>query len=141
MTPAQLSTFKTAILANAASYNIADHGSITAWFNTSSGAGFYWRSLIPIAELNTAIVWTEFAALSALLQTTYMAMITAGAVDATSANIRGGFSTVFLGTSLTNLTALAKRVPTRLEALFTNANVCSLTGTCSNTDVAAALAS
>lgn len=140
MTPAQLTTFKAAIALNAASYNQADLGSVATWFNTSSGAGFYWRPSITIAELNTAIVWSEFAALTALLQNTYMAMIQAGVVDATSLNIRNGFSTIFSAVSLTNLTAIAKRVPTRLEALFTTANLCSAPGlTASNSDVIAAI--
>lgn len=142
MSAAQLLTFKTAIQANAGSYNVADLGSVSNWFNASSGTGFYWRANISTAELNTAIVWSEFALLSALLQNTYAAMISSGFVDATSTNIRNGFSTVFVGVSLTNLAALAKRIPTRLEALFTTSNLCSAAGlSASNTDVAAALAS
>lgn len=132
MTPAQLTTFKTAINgdANLAADRAAGrHGVIAAYYN-AAGAGSIWRPSISVAELNTAIVWSEFSVLSALLQGTYSAMTQGGFVDATVGNIRNGFSTVFgVGTtSRANLLALAARVPTRFEALFTVANVCSLFG-------------
>jgi hypothetical protein len=131
MTPAQLATFKAAILADpnlAAARAAGDHGAIATYYN-ANGTGFVWRPSVPVSEVNTAIVWSEFAVLSALLQTTYMAMIQGG-LDATSANMRGGFTTVFgpATASRANLTALAQRTPTRFEALFTASNVSTVFG-------------
>lgn len=144
MTPAQLTTFKNAILsdANLAAARLAgDHGAISTYYN-GNGVGNIWRPYIAVSELNTAIVWSEFAALSVQFQNCYFALIQGGAVDATKVNIRNGFGTVFTGTSLTNLTALAQRLATKFEALFTTANVCVLFAqTVTPTDVAAALGS
>ena len=145
MTPAQLTTFKAAILADAnltALRSANEHGQIAAYYN-AAGTGSIWRPSISISELNTAIVWSEFASLSTALQVTYQVIVATGTVDATSANIRAGFSTVFAGkTSLTNLTAIAARTPTVLESLFTTANVCSVFGQqVSAADVAKAMAS
>jgi hypothetical protein len=72
-------------------------------------------------------------------QNAYLALIQ-GAIDATNANIRAGFGAIFGGTSVTNLTALAQRVPTRFEALFTTAQVSAAFGqSVTVADVAAAL--
>jgi hypothetical protein len=143
MTPAQLATFKAAILADFPSPAArADHGAVAAYYN-ANGTGFIWRPSISVSEMNTAVVWSEFAVLSALLQSTYMAMVQGG-LDATSANMRGGFTTVFgpATASRANLTALAQRTPTRFEALFTASNVTQLFGyQVTPVDVAAALGS
>lgn len=132
LTSAQLTTFASAINTDTGVNGlIATHGwpAIADYYNTSAGTGSVWRPCIEIPELNTAIIWSEFSGLTVALQNTYLAMTADGSVDATSSNIRSGFSTVFSGkVSLTNLTAIASRVPTRFEALFTTANVCSLFG-------------
>lgn len=144
MTPNQLTTFKTAILANAALASAraaGDHGAITAHYNANNG-GAIWRPDLSTAELNTAIVWSEFAALTTGLQNTYLAVIAPGTVDATSANVRGAFTTVFAANtvSLANLVTLAQRQPTRFEALFTTAQVSTMYGqSVSVADVTAAL--
>jgi len=144
MNAAQLTAFKAAILADsslAAARTAGDHGAIAAYYQ-GAGSGTVWRPVVTTAELNTAIVWTEFIALSVQVQNAYIALIQAGSVDATSANVRAGFSAIFTGTSLANLTAIAKRVPTRFEALFSVANVCSVFGqTVAAADIAAALGS
>jgi hypothetical protein len=131
LTTAQLQTFKTAILGDGnltAFLSAGDMTSIAAYYN-SPGTGFIWLPSITTSLLNDAIVWSEFASLTVAQQNTYMAMIVVGTVDATQANIRTGFSTIFSGkTTLSNLTALAQRVPTRFESLFTLSNVCSLFG-------------
>jgi hypothetical protein len=145
MTPAQLATFKAAILADpnlATARANGDHGAIANYYN-AAGAGFIWRPSISVSEMNTAVVWSEFAVLSALLQSTYMAMVQGG-LDATSSNMRGGFTTVFgpATASRANLTALAQRTPTRFEALFTASNVTTVFGyQVTPVDVAAALGS
>lgn len=130
LTTAQLATFKADIQTNqAANLAAGNHGAIALYYN-SAGTGTVWRPNIDVSELNTAIVWSDFAALTVAKQNTYLAMITAGFVDATNANIRAGFTTVFGGgsQSLTNLTALAQRVPTRFEQLFTTSQVSATFG-------------
>jgi hypothetical protein len=131
LTPTQLATLKSAMLADAnltAFVAAGNDGAIAAYYN-ATGAGNLWRPIITVSELNTAIVWSEFAGLTVALQNTYLAMVVVGSVDATNVNIRNGFSTVFTGkTSLTNLSALAQRVATRLEALYAVANVCPIFG-------------
>jgi hypothetical protein len=144
MTPSQLSTFKTAITGDAnvaAALAAGDHGAIAAYYN-GAGAGTIWRPSIAVSELNTAIVWSEFVALTQGQRDAYFALTNGATIDATNANIRAGFSAIFAGTSLTNLTALAKRVPTRFEALFATSQVSQVFGqTVSVADVAAALGS
>jgi hypothetical protein len=129
MTPAQIATFKADILAKAgSSFVLADQGAVSAYYN-STGTGFFWRPSVPVGEMNTAIVWSEFVALTSQVQAGYQALTQGGTVDTTSANIRSGFSTIFAGlTTLTNLTAIAKKVPTNFEALFTASNICALPG-------------
>lgn len=132
MTPAQLATFKAAILGDAnlaAARAAGDFGVIVAYYN-AAGTGSIWRPSISVAELNTAIVWSEFVTLTALLQNAYMAMTQGGALDGTSSNVRGGFAAVFgpATTSRANLLAIAARTPTRFEALFTTANICAVFG-------------
>lgn len=146
MTPAQLAIFKTAINGDGAlatARAAGDHGAIAAYYN-AAGSGTIWRPVITVAELNTAIVWSEFAALTVALQQTYLAMTQGGSIDATSANVRGGFTSVFASgtTSRTNLTNLAQRTQTRFEALFTTGQVCELFGkVVTPADVAEALGS
>ena len=121
MTSAQAATFKAAVVADAAlaAFRTAgDAGAIAAYYN-APGTGLVWRPSITVPELNTAIVWSEFIAATVARQNGYFALIQGGSVDATKANIQAGFSTIFAGSvSLTNLTALAQRVPTRYEQLF-----------------------
>lgn len=144
MNAAQLATFKVAINGDAnlsAARAAGDQGAIAAYYN-AAGTGTIWRPSISVGELNTAIVWSEFSAMTVGKQNAYLAMVLAS-VDATNANIRAGFASIFAGlTSLANLTALAQRVPTRYEALFTTAQVCSVFGRqVSVADVAEALGS
>ena len=145
MTPTQLTAFKAAILADVslvAQRAAGDHGAIAAYYN-GAGTGTIWRPSITLLELNTAIVWSEYTVLSALLQNTYMAMIQGGTVDATAAGIRAGFTAVFAGkVSLTNLTAMAQIVPTKFQQLFAVAQVSATFGqSVAVSDIAAALGS
>lgn len=130
LTTAQLQTFKTAIQgdANVTAFLAAgDDGQISTYYN-GLGAGSVWLPNISIGQLNTAIVWSEFMTLPVATQNAYIALIQ-GPIDATNANIRAGFSSIFAGkVSLTNLTTLAARTPTRFEALFTIANVSTVFG-------------
>lgn len=146
MTPAQFVTFKTHILANAgiaAERTASNHVGIAAHYN-APGTGVVWRPLITAAELNTAVVWTEYATLTAVLQNCFQAMIAGGSVDGTNANIRAGFASIFAGTgqavTRANLVALAQRVPTKLEMVHMAGNVCSVFGrVVSPNDVAQAI--
>ena len=130
MNSAQLTTFKAAILAEpnvAAARASQSHGAIAAYYN-GPGTGLIWRPAITVAELNTAIVWSEFIALTQGQRDAYAALISGATVDATNANVRAGFSTIFAGTSITNLTALAQRVPTVFEQLFSSGGVSTMFG-------------
>lgn len=142
LTTAQLATFKAAILADTnmtVALAALDAATIAAYYN-GAGSGTVWRPSISAAELNTAIVWSQFVALPVATQNGYFALIQGATVDATNANVRTGFGTIFTGQSLTNLTALAQRVQTKFEALFTVSQVCPLFGMqVSVTDVGAAL--
>jgi hypothetical protein len=138
LNPAQLATFKADILANqAANVTAGDIGAIVTYYNSPSASGTIWRSDITTEELNTAIVWADFAALTVAKQNTYLAMLAPGTIDATNANIRSGFVAVFgSGTASTiNLTALAQRTPTRFEALFTSNQISAVYNQNVNTDV------
>jgi hypothetical protein len=142
-TAAQLASLKTAVQGDAnlaAARGAGDHGAIAAYYN-AAGSGTIWRPSISVAELNTAIDWAAFAALTALKQATYQAMTQGGFVDATSANVRNGFNAVFgAGATLTALTNLAQRVPTRFEALFAASQVSAVYGQqVSVSDIALAL--
>lgn len=145
MTTAQLLTLKNAINADAniaASLAAGDHGAIAAYYN-GAGINQLWRPDILPKELVTAVVWSDFVALTAIKQNGFLAMVMCGLLDATNANIRAGFTAIFGGgsTSLTNLTALAKRTSTKFEDLYTTSNVCALYGyTVTSTDVAIAIA-
>jgi len=134
MTPAQLTTLKAAILANtaiAAERTANNHIGIAAHYN-APGTGVVWRPVITAAELNAAVVWTEYATLTAVLQNCFQAMIAGEWVDGTNTNIRAGFASIFAGTGAAvtraNLVALAQRVPTRFEMAFMTGSVCSLFG-------------
>lgn len=120
LTPAQAQIFRDAVKADpsvAALYIVRDSQAIADNYNAVT-ATTLWRKSITTAELNNAIVWSEFAGLTTALQNTYLAMINVGTVDATQAGIRAGFGTVFAATvSLTNLTALAQRFGTRFETI------------------------
>jgi len=155
MTPAQLATFKASILADpnlTAARNTNSHGIITDYYNVSGAVyvggapvtiPFVWRPSIPAAEVNSIIVWSEFAVLSVQLQNTYTTMIQNG-FNATSQTMRNGFTTVFGAVSVSrdNLIALSQTPPTRFEALFATTNVSAVFGQrVTNVDVAAALGS
>lgn len=144
MTPAQRQALKADVLAKAgASFNVLDHGAVAAYYNASAAVGYYWRPSIGVAELNTAIVWSEFVALPVATQNAYLALTQGGTVDATNANVRSGFASIFAATvSLTNLVAISKARPTNLQSLFTAANICALPGAAlAAGDVALVLAS
>jgi hypothetical protein len=142
----QLATFKVAITTDpalTADVLAFNTGKIAAYYNVTS-TGNIWKPRLNTGELNTAVVWSEFAVLSAQLQNTYNTMITPGYLDATSPNIRGGITACFTAGTVTrtNLTNIAQRPPTRFEALFVSASASAVYGQlCTNELVIQALGS
>lgn len=103
-----------------------------------------WRPDVPVASLLTGVVWSDFIALAQGNRDAWRSLTSGGTVDATNANIRAGFSSVFGGTSatITNLTAIAQRAATWLESIFTTSSVSSVYGmTATVDDVMAAMKS
>jgi len=109
--------------------NIQGQGSLTGavassdWptvanFYNAASATAVWIPNLPrsVVIANTNLV--AFATKTTLLQATFTLMLLDGIVDATNANIRAGFSTVFQGADLTALSNIAQRLATRYEALF-----------------------
>ncbi len=146
-TLAQLQAIKAAINgdATAAAYVAADQfGALCTYMNSpASPVVNVWRPDITVSQLLTGVVWSEFLALTAAQQGAWRAL-TAADVDATNANIRAGFVSIFGASSQTiaNLTAIAERPATRLEVIFTTASVTSQFGTTlSESDAHLALAS
>ena len=127
MTPAQLSTFKAAIIADATAgplFSAGNDTAVAAYYN-EPGASFIWRPDFSLQDIANAIVWSDFDTVTAAKKGVFQAMLQTGALDATKASIRAGFTTVFGGgsASVTALTAAAQRTPTRFEALFAVSNV------------------
>jgi hypothetical protein len=150
LTAAQLQTFKADLNTNpgvATMIANSDWVGVANYYNTvPASPTMLWRPLITVDELNTAIVWSEFTALTVAKQNAYMALIQ-GAIDATKSNIRNGFTAIFAagGQTVTNLTAVAKRAGTRFEVLFSAVDGAASTSSvfgalCDQNDVINALA-
>lgn len=127
MTPAQLSTFKAAILADATAaplFSAGNDTAVAAYYN-ELGTGFIWRPDLNLTDIANSVVWSDFDNVTAAKKGVFQAMLQTGALDATKSSIRAGFTTVFGGASAstTALTAAAQRTPTKFEALFAVSNV------------------
>ena len=106
---------------------------LVALYNAQTGTKV-WRSDIKTPELINAVVMSEFLANGFITAGKQPAMnlllqLGSGGLDATNANVRTSFNTIWTGTTtLTNLTALAQRVCTLFESLYLTAaapaNVC-----------------
>lgn len=126
-----LAAIKSAIEADAtaAAYIAAGNpGACADYLNAaSSGPTLIWRPDIPVSELLDGVIWSAFVALSTGAIAAWQALTSGGTVDATSANVRAGFVTIFGSGSqtLTNLSAIAQRPASRLEGIFTTSQVCS----------------
>lgn len=150
---AQLATFRSAILAeNDPTIIVAREGatrndSVIAAFYNAASATIVWRTNIKSKEVIAAITPSELKALIAQTQNLLIILLLPGEVDASAANVRANFAAVFAaGTSLTALTALAKRPASRVEALFAvgagttaNPSVMGFEGTVALNEVSAAL--
>lgn len=124
LTTAQLATLATDI-GNQASLATArtakDATLIPAFYNAlSSPAVAMWRSNVGNSEIASSIVASAYIALTALQQKALDLYMGPDACDASSANVRAGFSSIFGAGSatLTNLTAVSQRTATRLEVLL-----------------------
>lgn len=140
LTSAQKTTLKTDIAANtntvlyagvqtainALPNNTDANFAIADWYNqTASPAWTVWRTNIPVKDVKTAIVWTEYiAAVSQADHNAFSLIISNGVVNGADANVRQGFADIFAGpnkaTTRSNLTALAKRSATYAEKLFSS---------------------
>ena len=133
LTPAQLAAIKTDISAQSsltADVASANWPAVAAFYNApSSPAVTVWRADVKPSEIVAAITGTDFTNLTAIKQSLLLLLLTPGVVDATSSNVRADFSAIFpISASLTALTNIAQRTATRIEALFTTAQVSATYG-------------
>lgn len=134
MTPSQLSAIKADILANGDMNTLPANSdgsdAISKLYNSPASPAYpVWRTRISVDEIKTAIIGTEFIALTVAKQNLFLMLLTGGDLDASNANIRGCFSAVFAaGTTLTNLTNMAQRPATRLEKLLATGMVLGFEG-------------
>src|SRR5574337_515203 len=133
LTASQLASLKTDASGQStltAAIAAKDWPTVAAFYaEPSSPAVTIWRADVKPSEIVAAITGTDFTGLTAVKQSLLSLLLMPGVVDATSANVRADFSAVFPSSaSLTALTALAQRTATRLEALFTTAQVSAAYG-------------
>jgi hypothetical protein len=126
LTLTQLATLKAAILADvtANAFPNTNDGNfaLAAYLNSASDPVVnVWRKNIQPTEISSTITMSAFVALTAIKQNGLL-LLTQGLLDATSANVRAAFNEIFgAGPTLTALTALAQRIGTRFEIIFSSA--------------------
>lgn len=104
---------------------------IADWFNQDNSPTVnIWIPNLDPKTLNQALVMSEFQALTVQKQNGWFAMIGGNEVNATIAQVRTNFGTIFSGATLSNLTAMAQRPATRFENLSVVTN-----GTGKSTDM------
>jgi hypothetical protein len=100
--------------------NVAPQDIANLYNSPASPTGALWRSDIKPSELGAAVVGTDFQGLTVQQQNLMLLLVQlgTGGLDATNANVRASFSTLFSGkVSLTNLIAVAQRNATAYEAI------------------------
>ena len=129
MTPAQLATLKTDILAQgtlAAAVAAHNWTPVMDFYNAASATNV-WLPAVRVEVLADAIDWTTtavaggnggFQQLPAAARDAYFALTQGGEVDATQANVRNGFGSIFPANVASALAAVSQRVGTRLEVLL-----------------------
>jgi len=129
MTPAQLATLKTDIQAQGSlAAAVAAHNwtPVMDFYNAASATSV-WLPAVRVEVLADAIDWTTtavaggnggFQQLPAAARDAYFALTQGGVVDATQANIRNGFGSIFPANVASALAAVSQRVGTRLEVLL-----------------------
>jgi hypothetical protein len=123
LTSAEAATLKTNVQANFAELvAVSDWPAVANAYNLPSNPAVnLWRNDVSPTEIAATITMSAFTALTQQQQNGLL-LLTQGQVDATSSNVRAAFSTIFgAGATLTALTALAQRVGTRAEVLFSSA--------------------
>ncbi len=106
----------------------SNYKALIKFYNSSTNNNI-WKPDLKVTELSKAIVMSAFIALTAVKQNGYFVLTQGEFIDATNANIRAGFASIFgAGATTNNLTALAQRFATNFEFLFTTSNVSSLYG-------------
>jgi len=128
LTPAQLQTLKTAILAAPELASLPDNDdsafTIAAAFNAVASPVFrVWRTNVPAKDIRAVVVWTEMNNLSVVPQNNwYFGILSNGVVNIADTNVRQGIADIFSGASFAAtraaLLAVAKRNATRAEKLF-----------------------
>jgi hypothetical protein len=104
----------------------SNYNVLADFYNTATNQNI-WKPDLKVNELSSAIIMSAFVGLTAVKQNGYFVLTQGEYIDATNANIRAGFTTIFgAGTTLNNLTALAQRFATNFEFLFTSNNVSSV---------------
>jgi hypothetical protein len=102
---------------------VQDWPAISNAYNLASNPpAMLWRPDVTPTEIASAIVMSEFVALTAIKQNGLLLLTQGAAIDATQSNVRAAFQAIFgAGATMTALTALAQRVGTRFEVLFSSA--------------------
>ena len=96
---------------------------VAAQYNKQAVPDFtVWKTDVPTADCKKAMVWTEYIGRSAGEREAWQFMLSNGTINPSDANVRQGILDIFSGatgaTSRANLTAIAKRLATRVEKLF-----------------------
>lgn len=102
---------------------------IARYYNTvASPAVDIWKPDLTVEEITNQIVMADFISITQARRDAWFAMSQASTIDATISLVRTNFQNIFGAgtTTLTNVTAIAKKEATNLEALFTSGGVSSL---------------
>lgn len=134
LTTAQATVLRNAINADAtvaAPLAAKDWPTIANNYNaTAAPVVQVWNPNVRADVIMSAIVPADFIALTVQGGLGMLCMLSAGFVDATSANVQTWFNTAFSGkaTTLAQLQAAGQRPCTKFEGLFTVSNVTTLYG-------------
>ena len=122
LTSAQLQVLATNMAASEFAglpHNSDSAATIAQAYNLPASPNFtVWREDVGVQEIKSNIVWADYVAATPGVQLAFEFMIAEGMVNPSDPNIRQGFAAVFSGVTLTQLTAMAKRLATRAERLF-----------------------
>jgi len=122
LTPTQLQVLATDIAASEFAGlpgNSDSAEAIAQAYNLPATPAFtVWREEVGVQEIKANILWADYITATPGLQMAFELMIADGTINPSDPNIRQGFAAIFSGTTLTQLTAMAKRAATRAERIF-----------------------
>lgn len=128
LTPAQLVTLKTAILAEIDPAFVAmraanNEDGMAAWYSADAVPPFtVWRTSVSLTEIAANVDGVELVGLTATKQAAYQSLLLAGSVNPSRDRLRAGFDQVFSASSGTTtrplLLAIWKRLAKRVGKLF-----------------------